>query len=126
MTKHRVAVLKVVSAQLSVTAAAAEYGISRGHLHRLLRRFRDDGLEAVDPRSRRPRTNPGRTTDHVRERIVALRTELAGRGLDAGPVTIAWHLGRASRRPVELDHPAHPPRRRPRRARLPHAPTQLV
>jgi hypothetical protein len=39
MSKHRVAVLKVVSAQLSVTAAAAEYGISRGHLHRLLRRY---------------------------------------------------------------------------------------
>jgi transposase InsO family protein len=94
MSKHRVAVLKVVSSQSSVTVAAAEYGISRGHLHRLLRRYRDDGIEAVDPRSRRPRTNPGRTTDHVRERIVALRTELAGRGLDAGPVTIAWHLGR--------------------------------
>jgi len=94
MSKHRVAVLKVVSSQSSVTAAAAEYGISRGHLHRLLRRYRDDGIEAVDPRSRRPRTNPGRTTDQVRERIVALRTELAGRGLDAGPVTIAWHLER--------------------------------
>src|SRR4051794_38751863 len=94
MSKHRVAVLKVVSSQLSVTVAAAEYGISRGHLHRLLRRYRDDGIEAVDPRSRRPRTNPGRTTDHVRERIVALRSELVGRGLDAGPVTIAWHLGR--------------------------------
>jgi transposase InsO family protein len=94
MSKHRVAVLKVVSSQSSVTAAAAEYGISRGHLHRLLRRYRDDDIEAVDPRSRRPRTSPGRTTDHVRERIVALRIELAGRGLDAGPVTIAWHLGR--------------------------------
>jgi transposase InsO family protein len=94
MSKHRVVVLKVVAAHLPVTAAAAEHGISRGHLHRLLRRYRDDGIEAVDPRSRRPWTNPGRTTDHVRERIVALRTELVGRGLDAGPVTIAWHLGR--------------------------------
>jgi transposase InsO family protein len=94
MSKHRVAVLKVVSSQSSVTAAAAEYGISRGHLHRLLRRYRDDGLEAVEPRSRRPLTNPGRAADHIRERIVGLRTELAGRGLDAGPVTIAWHLGR--------------------------------
>src|SRR5215204_1723963 len=94
MSKHRVAVLKVVSKQLSVTAAAAEYGISRQHLHRLLRRYRDGGLEAIDPRSRRPRTSPGRTPDHVGERIVELRTELAGRGLDAGPVTIAWHLGR--------------------------------
>ncbi len=94
MSKHRVAVLKVVSKQLSITAAAAEYGMSRQHLHRLLRRYRDGGLEALEPRSRRPRTNPGRTPDQVRERIIALRTELTGRGLDAGPVTLAWHLGR--------------------------------
>jgi transposase InsO family protein len=94
MSKHRVAVLKVVSTQLSITAAAAEYSMSRQHLHRLLRRYRDGGLDALEPRSRRPRTNPGRTPDQVREQIVALRTELAGRGLDAGPVTIAWHLGR--------------------------------
>jgi len=94
MSKHRVAVLKVVSKQLSITAAAAEYGMSRQHLHRLLRRYRDGGLEALEPRSRRPRTNPGRTPDHIRERIVALRTELVSRGLDGGPITIAWHLGR--------------------------------
>jgi transposase InsO family protein len=94
MSKHRVAVLKVVSAQLSVSAAALESGISRGHLHRLLRRYREDGLEAVEPRSRRPRTSPGRTPDAVRGRIIAVRIEFTARGLDAGPVTIAWHLGR--------------------------------
>jgi len=94
MSKHRVAVLKVVSKQLSITAAAAEYGLSRQHLHRLLHRYWDGGLEALEPRSRRPRTNPGRTPDHICERIVALRTDLVGRGLDGGPVTIAWHLGR--------------------------------
>ncbi len=94
MSKHRVAVLKVVSAQLSVTAAALESGISRGHLHRLLRRYREFGLEAVEPRSRRPRTSPGRTPDAVRDRIIGLRIVLTARGLDAGPATIAWHLGR--------------------------------
>ena len=94
MSKHKVAVLKVVSSQLSVTAAAATYGVSRGHLHRLLRRYRHGGLNALEPRSRRPSTNPRRTSDPVRSRVVALRIELAGRGLDAGPVTIAWHLGR--------------------------------
>jgi transposase InsO family protein len=94
MSKHRVAVLRVVSGQLSVTAAAAECHLSRGHLQRLLRRYRDGGLEALEPRSRRPLTNPGRTPDTARERIVALRTELVARGLDAGPATIAWHLGR--------------------------------
>jgi transposase InsO family protein len=30
----------------------------------------------------------------VRARIVELRTELTAQGLDAGPLTIAWHLGR--------------------------------
>jgi transposase InsO family protein len=94
MSKHRVAVLKVVSSQLSVTAAAAEVGISRGHLHRLLRRYRDGGLDALEPRSRRPRTNPRRTPDAVQARIVELRTELTALGVDAGPVTIVWHLGR--------------------------------
>jgi transposase InsO family protein len=94
MSKHRVAVLKVVTNQLSVTAAAAAYGSSRGHLQRLLRRYREGGLAAVEPRSRRPRGNPRRTPQAVRERIIELRTGLNARGLAAGPVTIAWHLER--------------------------------
>ena len=94
MSKHRVAVLKVVTNQSSVTAAAAEHGLSRGHLHRLLRRYRQGGLEALEPRSRQPHSNPRRTPEAVRDRIVALRTELTAQGLDAGPVTIAWHLER--------------------------------
>jgi transposase InsO family protein len=94
MSKHRVAVLKVVSAQLSVTAAATQYGISRGHLHRLLRRYLEGGLDDLEPRSRRPHTSPHGTSDELRGRIVALRIELTARGLDAGPATIAWHLER--------------------------------
>lgn len=39
-----------------------------------------------------------RTPEAVREQIIELRTEPTGRGLDAGPVTIAWHLERAGRR----------------------------
>ena len=93
MSKHRVAVLKVVAAQSSVTDAAAECGISRQHLHRLLRRYREGGLDDLDPRSRRPRKSPQAVRGAVRDRITALRTELAGAGLDAGPATIAWHLG---------------------------------
>ena len=96
MSKHQVAVLKVVSGQLSVTAAATQYGISRGHLHRLLARFREGGPSALEPRSRRPKTSPQRLSPAVRDRIVELRRELVGQGLDAGPATIAWHLGRES------------------------------
>ena len=94
MSKHRVVVLKIVAGQLSVTEAAEQYGLSRRQLHRLLARYREGGLEAVDPRSRRPKSNPRSTPPEVIERIIQLRGELVARGLDAGPVTIGWHLDR--------------------------------
>ena len=94
MSRARVAVFQIVSNQLSVTAAAAEYGISRRHLHRLLARYRDGGLDALEPRSRRPKTTPIATPETVRERVIELRVQLTADGLDAGPVTIAWHLER--------------------------------
>ena len=72
--------------------AAAKYGYSRQHLHRLLARYRQGGLNAVDPRSRRPHSNSAATPEAVRGRIVELRLALTQAGLDAGPVTIAWHL----------------------------------
>ena len=61
MSRARVAVFKVITGELSVTAAAAEYGYSRRQLHRLLVRYAEGGLDAVDPRSRRPRSNSAAT-----------------------------------------------------------------
>jgi transposase InsO family protein len=92
MSRARVAVLKAVSGQLSVTAAAAECGFSRRHLHRLLVRYREGGVDALEPRSRAPRTNPARTSPEICRRVIELRARLTADGLDAGPVTIAWHL----------------------------------
>jgi transposase InsO family protein len=94
MSKHRVVVLKIIAKQLTVSEAAEQYGLSRRQLYRLLGRYRDGGLEAVDAQSRRPNTNPRSTPAAVVERIVELRLELIARGLDAGPVTIRWHLER--------------------------------
>jgi transposase len=99
MSGARVAVLQVVSNQLSVTAAAAECGFSRRHLDRLLARYREGGLDALEPRSRRPRTTPIRTPEDVRRRVIELRRKLIADGLDAGPLTIAWHLERDRFRP---------------------------
>jgi transposase len=76
---------------LDVEHAAAEYGISRRHLHRLLARYRERGLDALEPRSR-PRTIPIATPEEVRERVLELRVQLTADGLDAGPETIRWHL----------------------------------
>jgi transposase InsO family protein len=94
MSKNRVVVVKIIAKQLTVTEAAEQYGMSRRHLYRLLARYRDGGLEAVDPQSRRAKTNPRSTPVEVVERITQLRAELTASGLDAGPATIRWHLER--------------------------------
>ena len=84
MSKARVVVPKIISRQMSVSEAAAAYGVSRQHVHRWLARYRDHGFDGREPRSRRPHSNP-RTASKVAERIVVLRRELAAQGLDHGP-----------------------------------------
>jgi Helix-turn-helix domain len=79
-----VVVLLVVSQQLSVTAAAPEYGFSRRHLHRLLVASREGGLNALEPRSRRPRTNAVAISVLVRERVIALRAQPRADGFMRG------------------------------------------
>ena len=109
MSRARVAVLQVVSEQLSVTAAAAEYGFSRRHLHRLLGPLSGGGLDALEPRSRRPKTTPIATSEDVRERVIELRAQLTADGLDAGPVTIGWHLEQEGlQSAVDIDDPPDP------------------
>ena len=66
--------------------------MSRQYLHRLLARYRDEGLDGLDARSRAPLTSPQAVTDRVRDRVVQLRQVLVAAGTDAGPITIAWHL----------------------------------
>src|SRR5690625_3780868 len=92
MSKHRVIVLSVVNKHLTVTEASARYGLSRQRIYQLLSRYRQGGIEAVEPRSHRPKTNPRATPTSVRDRIVELRVELAKSWLDAGPVSIATRL----------------------------------
>jgi transposase InsO family protein len=66
--------------------------VSQSWISRLVARYRLEGEAAFEPRSRRPHTSPTRLAPAVIELIVALRQELAGKGLDNGPQTIAWHL----------------------------------
>ncbi|HWX98740.1 MAG TPA: IS481 family transposase [Mycobacterium sp.] len=92
MSKARVVVLEVTSGHLSGTAAARAYGLSRQHIYRLLGRYRDGGLDAVEPRSRRPASNPHTVSDEVIAAVVLLREHLTADGLDAGPLTLQGHL----------------------------------
>ena len=49
-------------------------------------------MDALEPRSRRPKTTPAQTSEQVRRRVIELRARLVADGLDGGPVTIVWHL----------------------------------
>jgi transposase len=92
MSKARVVVLEITSGHLTVTAAARAYGLSRQHIYRLLKRYQLGGLDAVEPRSRRPASNPRAVPDYVIAAVVLLREELTAEGLDAGPQTLQTHL----------------------------------
>jgi transposase InsO family protein len=92
MSKSRVIVLSVVVQGLSKTEAARRYDVSWQWVHTLVTRYQQGGLDALEPRSRRPASNPRATPDGVRDRIIELRKQLDADGLDAGPVTIATHL----------------------------------
>jgi transposase InsO family protein len=94
MSKNKVIVLAVLEGGMSKSEAARRYGVGRQWVHELLARYAAEGDAGLEPRSRRPRTNPRATSDNLRARILALRTELADKGLDAGAETIAAHLER--------------------------------
>lgn len=86
--------LSVVRQGLSQAEAARRYRVSWRWVHTLVTRFHAGGMDALEPRTRRPVTNPRTIPAPVRQRIIELRGALTGQGLDAGPVTIAWHLER--------------------------------
>jgi transposase InsO family protein len=76
----------------SVGEVAKAHGISRYWLYQLIARYRESGYDALEPRSRRPRSCAHAVAPEVQAAIVRLRRELAGAGHDCGPHTIAHHL----------------------------------
>jgi transposase InsO family protein len=94
VSKQRAVILAVVVEGLAQAEVARRYEVSEATVSRLVARYRTDGDAAFEPRSRRPRRSPTRIDAGTVEVIVNLRKELVDAGLDAGPLTIAWHLQR--------------------------------
>jgi transposase InsO family protein len=92
VSKARLVITAVVVEGRSQAEVARSYGVSQPWISRLVARYRAEGEAAFEVRSRRPRSSPNATPQPVVDRILALRAELTGQGLDAGPHTIAWHL----------------------------------
>jgi len=84
----------------SPTELARDHGISRRWIHKLVKRFKEGGYAALEPRSRRPHSCSHQTAPAVHNQILQLRQELVAEGHDAGPDTIAHHLiGRVDKVP---------------------------
>ncbi|MDQ4212856.1 IS481 family transposase [Microbacterium capsulatum] len=94
MAKYEVLIKAVTVQKLSYGEVARRYGVSKTLVHKLHHRWLEEGDGAFEPRSRRPHASPNRTAPTVRERILALRDQLAAAGLDNGADTIAELLAR--------------------------------
>jgi transposase InsO family protein len=101
-SQSQVIVLSVLHDGLTPTQAARRFGVSRKWIYQLLTRYRQGGLGALEPRSRRPKTNPRALGVEMRSRIVELRKGLLAQGLDAGAASIAWHLEQSGDRSPAL------------------------
>jgi transposase InsO family protein len=81
----------------SIKELAAAHDVSESWLFKLLRRYRLEGPEGLEPRSRRPKTSPTRIADLYEDEIVRVRKELAETGFDAGADTIHFHMSTPGR-----------------------------
>jgi transposase InsO family protein len=88
MSKQRV-IVEAVLAGKSQREVARLYGISQPRVSQLVAAWRAGGWDALEPKSRRPRSSPNATPPDVVARILALRGELVADGCDAGPHSIA-------------------------------------
>lgn len=91
-SKSQVIILTLLHEHLTPTQAAAVFGVSRQWIYQLLARYKAGGLQALEPISRRPHSNPHALAPDKRAEIITLRRELLVQGLDAGAASIAWHL----------------------------------
>ena len=92
MSKARLVITAVVLEGRSQAQVARDYGVSESWVSRLVARYRTEGDTAFEPRSRRPNSRPRAIAPTTVELVTSLRRSLTAQGLDAGPVTIAWHL----------------------------------
>lgn len=91
MSKRRLVITAVLAGQ-SQSEVARTYGVSQGWISKLMARYRAEGEQAFEPRSRRPATSTNATPQATVDLVLQLRDQLSTQGLDAGAETIGWHL----------------------------------
>lgn len=78
----------------NVAAFCREHQISRETFYKFRNRFREEGIDGLKDRSRRPLSCPGQTSAAVEELVLRRRKKLLELGLDHGPQSIVWSFER--------------------------------
>lgn len=94
----------MLAAGMTQTEAAEHFNVSTRWIRTLHKRYKEGGIKALEPRSKRPHTNPRALNNNLVDRILQLRQELINRGTDAGAHTIGWHLEREGINPPCQHH----------------------
>src|SRR6202161_3775154 len=76
----------------SAREVARAHGISKSWIYELIARYRDGGYQALEPRSRRPRSCKHETPTEVVEANLKRREQLHAEAHDCSSATIAYHL----------------------------------
>lgn len=94
MDRARYAVDAVVLEGRSLRAVASSLDLSKSWVAKQVARFRAGGYEALVPQSKAPHRRPTQLASELEDEIVTVRKSLDEEGLDAGPLTIQYHLRR--------------------------------
>lgn len=92
MSKNKAIVLSVLEAGISTSEAAQRFHVSPRWVQILVARYQAGGSDALEPRSRRPHSNPRATSDEVVHVILKAREELTRSGKDNGADSISYQL----------------------------------
>ena len=92
MDLARLVVEAAVQQGRSYREVARAHGVSKSWVAKLVKRFKEGGYEALQPRSKVAHTIPNRTPPEVEAQIIFLRKDLIDRGFDAGAETIHHHM----------------------------------
>jgi len=79
----------------SIREVAKATGCSKSWVHRHVQPFRGGGDDALVPRKRGPKVSPTQTSLAMEDEIVGWRKLLSDDGLDAGALTIRYHLAQS-------------------------------
>lgn len=75
MSQKESFVIKALSSEMPFKALCDEFKISRETGYKLLRRYKEEGLNGLKERSRAPHHHPSKTSHALEERIIAVRTQ---------------------------------------------------